>query len=51
LPLKAAGISGWSGGKGKQPDLNVKVYCLNWPARASRKGKGAAGCGGDRGGA
>jgi hypothetical protein len=47
LPLKAAGISGRSGGKGKRPDLNARVYCLNWPAwtRRERKGRrpGAAG--------
>jgi hypothetical protein len=30
--LKAAGISGRSGGKGKRPDLNARKYRLNWPA-------------------
>jgi hypothetical protein len=49
--LKAAGISGRSGGKGKRTDLNVRKYCLNWPARASIRGREAAGRGGDRGGA
>jgi hypothetical protein len=41
LPLKAAGISGRSGGKGKRLDLNARKCRLNWPARASRKGKGS----------
>jgi hypothetical protein len=40
LPLKAAGISGRSGGKGKRLDLNARVYCLNWPARVRREKKG-----------
>jgi hypothetical protein len=40
LPLKAAGISGRSGGKGKWPDLNTRVYYLNWPARVRREKKG-----------
>jgi hypothetical protein len=51
LPLKVASISGRSRGKGKRPDLNVRKYRLNWPARASRRGREAVGRGGDRGGA
>jgi hypothetical protein len=41
LSLKAAGILGRSGGKGKWLDLNARKCLLNWPARASRKGKGS----------
>jgi hypothetical protein len=50
LPLKAAGISGRSGRKGKRPDLNARKYCLNWPARRVGRGKEAGGRGENRGG-
>jgi hypothetical protein len=50
LPLKAAGISGRSGGKGKKPDFNASKYRLNWRARRVGRGKEAAGRGGNHGG-
>jgi hypothetical protein len=40
LPLMAAGILGRNEERGKQPGSNARVYCLNWPARAGRKGNG-----------
>jgi hypothetical protein len=41
LAIDGRGHLGQGWGKGKRPGLNARVYCLNWPARASKKGKGS----------